>query len=68
MKSYVPLLITLPPNLVADLDQVSEALEWTRMALICRCIIRDMQYVIRCPPLPTHYASSQLVAFLMGVA
>lgn len=46
MKSYVPLLITLPRNLVAELDQASEVLGWTRMALIRRCIIRDMQFVL----------------------
>jgi len=46
MKSYVPILITLPPDLVENLDQASEALGWTRMALIRRCIIRDMRYVL----------------------
>lgn len=46
MKGYVPILITLPPDLVANLDQASEVLGWTRMALIRRCIIRDMQFVL----------------------
>jgi len=46
MKEYIPLLITLPRNLVADLDEASKVLGWTRMALIRRCIIRDMQYVL----------------------
>jgi hypothetical protein len=47
MRNYKPLLITLPCNLVADLDRASEAFNWTRMALIRRCIIRDMQYVLQ---------------------
>ena len=46
MKGYIPLLITLPAALVAELDQASEVLGWTRMALIRRCIIRDMQFVL----------------------
>jgi len=46
MKNYVPILISLPPDLVSKLDQASTALGWTRMALIRRCIIRDMQYVL----------------------
>ena len=47
MKNYVPILITLPADLVSNLDQASEALGWTRMALIRRCIIRDMQFVLQ---------------------
>jgi hypothetical protein len=47
MKDYVPILITLPAHLVSKLDQASEALGWTRMALIRRCIIRDMQFVLQ---------------------
>ena len=47
MKNYVPILITLPADLVSSLDQASEALGWTRMALIRRCIIRDMQFVLQ---------------------
>ena len=46
MKDYVPILISLPPNLVSQLDKASSVLGWTRMALIRRCIIRDMQYVM----------------------
>jgi len=46
MKGYIPILITLPAALVAELDQASEVLGWTRMALIRRCIIRDMQFVL----------------------
>src|SRR5690348_896987 len=45
MKHYKPILITLPQDLVHDLDQASDALGRTRMALIRRCIIRDLQYV-----------------------
>lgn len=30
-----------------QLDQASIALGWTRMALIRRCIIRDMQYILQ---------------------
>ena len=47
MKDYVPVLITLPADLVQNLDRASQALGWTRMALIRRCIIRDMQYVLQ---------------------
>lgn len=46
MNDYVPILISLPPDLVCKLDQASSVLGWTRMALIRRCIIRDMQYVL----------------------
>jgi len=46
MKDYVPILISLPPDLVSQLDKASSVLGWTRMALIRRCIIRDMQYVL----------------------
>ncbi len=47
MKDYVPVLITLPADLVQNLDRASQALGWTRMALIRRCMIRDMQYVLQ---------------------
>lgn len=47
MKDYVPILITLPADLVRKLDHASDALGWTRMALIRRCIIRDMHYVLQ---------------------
>ena len=47
MKGYVPILVTLPPDLLTQLDQASDAFGWTRMALIRRCIIRDMQYVLQ---------------------
>jgi hypothetical protein len=46
MKDYVPILITLPADLISDLDQASEALGWPAW-LTRRCIIRDMQFALQ---------------------